>query len=143
MSGGRFASRVVQDKIDDLARRGQGRPGDVTIVRVAADLAGQVALAHSRLSLHGLRFAVPGVRIEAAGGYTLASEQLDFRGVALLDAGLSRTLTGARRVLLWPLDPLLRKDGAGTRVVVDIRGTKDDLTIDVDFGASLRGRQPR
>ena len=68
---------------------------------------------------------MPGVRIDAAGGYGLASEQLNFRGVARLDAGMSRTLTGARRVLLWPFDPLLRKDGAGTRLVVDIGGTQN------------------
>jgi hypothetical protein len=141
VSGARFANRAVQGKIDELARRGQGRPDDFTIAGVASELQGQVALARNRLALRALRFAVPGVRIDAAGGYGLASERLDFRGVARLDAGMSRTLTGTKRVLLRPFDPLLRRDGAGTRLVVDIGGTKADPKVDVDIGASLRGRR--
>ena len=36
-----------------------------------------------------------------------------------------RPRPGARRVLMKPIDPLLSKDGAGTRLVVDIVGTRD------------------
>jgi hypothetical protein len=66
---------------------------------------------------------------------------LNFRGVARLDARASRTQRGARRLLLLPVDPLLRRDGAGTRLVLDIRGTKTEPKLDLDIGASLRGRQ--
>ena len=37
-----------------------------------------------------------------------------------------------------PLDPLLSKDGAGTRLVVGIAGTREAPKVDVNFGASLR-----
>jgi hypothetical protein len=40
-----------------------------------------------------------------------------------------------------PLDPLLSRDGAGTRVVLDISGTRNAPAVDVDLGASLRGRR--
>jgi hypothetical protein len=84
---------------------------------------------------------VPGVAIDAAGRYGLASQQLDFRGVARLDATVSQTQTGAKRVLLKAIDPMLRKDGAGTRLVVDVAGTREAPRVDLDLGASLRGHQ--
>lgn len=141
VAGARFANRAVQGKVDDLSRRGLGRPDDTTISGVGAAMRGRVVMRQTRLTLQDIRFAVPGVEIDAAGRYGLVSERLDFRGVVRLDAGLSRTLTGAKRVLLRPLDPLLSKDGAGTRLVLDIRGSKSDPTVDVDVGASLRGRR--
>jgi hypothetical protein len=88
-----------------------------------------------------VHFEVPGVVIDAAGGYSLATEQMNFRGIARLDARMSRTQTGAKRVLMIPLDPLLSRDGAGTRVVLDISGTRNAPAVDVDLGASLRGRR--
>ena len=78
---------------------------------------GRVVLRRRDLALRTVRFTVPGVTIDAAGGYGLVSERLDFHGIARLDASVSRTQTGARRVLMRPLDPLLSKDGAGTRLV--------------------------
>ncbi len=138
---GRFANAEVQAKVDELSRRGQGRPTDTAISRVGSSMQGRITLRASRLSLRAVHFEVPGVTIDAAGGYGLASERLQFRGVARLDARVSRTQTGARRVLLLPLDPLLSKDGAGTRVVVDISGTRTTPAVDVDLGASLRGRR--
>jgi hypothetical protein len=141
VSQARFVNADVQGKVDDLSRRGQGRPGDTTIARVASGMKGEVSLRASRLSLRAVHFEVPGVAIDASGDYGLTSERLDFRGVARLDARMSRTQTGAKRMLLRPLDPLLSKDGAGTRVVLDISGTRNAPAVDVDLGASLRGRR--
>ncbi len=137
----RFANPDVQAKVDTLSRRGQGRPTDTTISGVAAGMDGRVTVRRNALALNAIRFTVPGVRIDAAGNYGLASQRLDFRGVALLDAGMSRTLTGAKRVLLRPFDPLQRKDGAGTRLVLAIGGTRNEPDVNVDVRASLRGRK--
>jgi hypothetical protein len=141
ISQARFANADVQAKVDDLSRRGQGRPGDTTIARVGSSMRGRVSIQASHLALRTVHFEVPGVAIDAAGGYGLANEQMNFRGVARLDARMSRTQTGAKRVLMLPLDPLLSRDGAGTRVVLDISGTRNAPAVDVDLGASLRGRR--
>ena len=137
----RFANSDVQGKVDDLSRRGQGKPSDETIARVPYDMRGQVQLRRQQLTLSSIVFTAPGASIDAAGSYGLASETLEFRGVATLDAAMSRTQTGARRFLLRPIDPLFRKGGAGTRLVVDVRGTKTTPVVDLDMGASLRGRK--
>jgi hypothetical protein len=137
----RFSDRGVRERIDGLSRRGQGRPTDIAIADVDSQMAGRVVLRRRQLRLDAVRFTVPGATIEASGRYGLASQQLDFHGVARLDASLSQTQTGARRVLLKPIDPLLRKEGAGTRLVVDVGGTREAPTVDLDLGASLRGQQ--
>ena len=137
----RFRDPGVRDRIDLLSRRGQGRPTDTAIADVRSEMAGHVLLRRRQLRLDAVRFTVPGVTIEAAGRYGLASQQLDFRGVARLDATVSQTQTGAKRVLLKAIDPMLRKDGAGTRLVVDVAGTREAPKVDLDLGASLRGHQ--
>ena len=137
----RFANGEVQGKVDELSRRGQGKPSDTTIANVPYDMRGLVRLRRQELTLSSIAFTAPGASIAASGGYGLSSEQLRFRGVAKLDAAMSRTQTGARRFWLRPIDPLFRRGGAGTRLVVDVRGTKTVPVVDLDVGASLRGRK--
>ncbi len=137
----RFANAGVQGKVDELSRRGQGRPADLAVAQVPSDMRGRVRLHDRRLTLSSVVFAAPGATIAAAGSYGIATEQLRFRGVARLDAAVSRTQTGARRLLLRPLDPWLAQQGAGTRLVMDVRGTRSAPVVDLDLGASLRGRR--
>lgn len=136
----RFMNAAAQSAVDDLSRKGRGRPTDLGLRDVDSRLSGQVRLAHRQLSLHGVTFSAPGVTVAAAGTYDLDSEVLAFHGVARLDASVSKTQTGARRWLLRPLDPLWRRRGAGSRVVPDVRGTRRAPVIDIDHGRSLRGR---
>jgi hypothetical protein len=140
VSQARFRDREIQERIDVLSRRGQGRPADPTIAGVAADMEGQAVLRRRDLALSGVRFVVPGVAIEISGRYGLSSQRLDFHGIARLDATFSQTQTGARRLLLRPIDPLFRKDGAGTRLVVGIVGTREAPKVDVNLRASLRSQ---
>lgn len=137
----RFANADVQAKVDELSRRGQGRPSELSIAQVPADMRGRVRLRRQQLSLSSVVFTAPGATIAAAGGYGLDSEQLRFRGVAKLAATMSRTLTGAPRFLMRPIDPLFNRQGAGTRLVVDVRGTRAAPVVDFDVGASIRGRK--
>ena len=58
----------------------------------------------------------------------------------LLKASASDTLTGFKRWLLKPLDPLFRKNGAGTRLVIRVEGTQDQPKVGFDLGKTLRGR---
>ena len=43
-------------------------------------------------------------------------------------------MTGWKSVLLKPVDPLFKKDGAGTEVPIKISGTKSEPHIGLDFG---------
>ena len=76
-----------------------------------------------------------------AAVHQLQTEVLDFRGVVRLAAAASQTQTGIRSWLLKPFDPLLRRDGAGTRLVVTVKGTRDAPKFGLDMGATLNGER--
>ena len=131
---GRFTSDTVQDKIDELSRRGRGEPTNDEVNDVLADFGGTFALQNGRLDLPKFQFAVEGARVALGGKYTLAVQQLDFQGTLTLDAPLSKTTTGFKSALLKLVDPLFRKKGAGTVLPIVVTGTVSQPSFTIDKG---------
>lgn len=136
----RFSSNAVQDKIDDLSRRGQGKPSDTSITNVPSRMKTSFTMDKGMFRYSNLTFAVRGATINVDGTHSLKSKAVDLSGVVLLSASASNTLTGFKSWLVKPFDALFRKNGAGTRVVIKVGGTQDEPKVDVDFGRTLRGR---
>lgn len=135
----KFTDVDVQEKIDTLSRRGQGRPGDLAIDEVASRVASKFSLAKGVLTYHGLTFDVQGASVRLNGIHALKSRVLNLNGEVLLRATASRTLTGFKSWLLRPFDPLFRKNGSGTRLVIRVEGTQEKPKVSVNFGKTLRG----
>lgn len=140
LSRASFRSEAVQEKIDELSRRAQGRPDDARIDDVVSNMEGRFAIKDTVLTLPRVTFAVTGARVEMAGTYGVRTEALAFRGDVRMDAPVSRMVTGVRSWLLRPFDPLLRKHGAGTRVAIKVEGTKDHPEFGIEVGRTLRGQ---
>lgn len=140
IASARFTSDNVQERVDDLSRRGSGRPEDGSIQNVASDLSADFVMKNAQLVLSNLTYSVPGAKVAMSGTFAFHSGALDFGGVATLDASASETQTGFRHFLLKPFDKLLRKDGAGTRVALTVGGTVDDPKVGVDFNRTLKGK---
>ena len=136
----RFINARVQGVLEEMSMRGLGWP-DPPPAAVRARLRGHLTLAGRDLALVRVALGVPGVQVSGAGHYSLSAQTINFHGVTRLDAPLSQTQRGMRRWLLKPFDRLLAGDGAGTRVVLDVRGTRAAPVVDVDVTASLRGRR--
>jgi hypothetical protein len=136
--GGRFASDTAQNKIDELSRRGRGEPGNTEVSNVISAFGGTFALQDGVLRLPGLRFSVRGARVDLDGRYTLRSQALDFNGALRLDAPVSKTVTGFKSILLKPIDPLFRRNGAGTLLPITISGTVDQPNFGVDMKKVLK-----
>lgn len=136
----RFGSRVVQDKVDELSRRGRGTPGDETVDDVVSNMKGEFALKDGRMVIPLVTFGVTGATAQMAGTYGLRGGTLDFRGDVRLDAPASRLVTGVKSWLLKPFDALFHEQGTGTRVAIKIEGTKDDPKFGVEIGRTLRGK---
>jgi hypothetical protein len=136
----RFTSDAVQDKIDMLSRRAQGRPKDESIDDVASRMATKFTLKNGVFTYRGLSFNVKGASIRLDGTHSLRSKAVDLSGVVLLNATVSQTQTGYRSWLLKPFDPLFRKNGAGTRLVIKVAGTQDQPKVGLEVGRTLRGQ---
>ena len=135
-----FSADGVQNKIDELSRRAQGRPADASIDDVASEMATSFSLRDGMLTYSGLSFNVTGARVQLAGTHSLRTRSVNLAGVVLLNATVSQTQTGAKRWLLKPFDPLFRKNQAGTRLVIKVEGTQDHPKIALDLGKTLKGQ---
>jgi hypothetical protein len=137
LAGVKFTSEEVQQKIAGLSHRAQGDPNDHD-PNVAADFQGSFHLHNEQLTLPDLRFTLPGAQVNLAGTYALHSGAMNFQGTARLDATVSQMTTGFKSKLLKPLDPLFRRDGAGTVLPIAISGTSGSPSFKLDIGRVLR-----
>ncbi|MGB7189612.1 MAG: hypothetical protein WBD10_05710 [Acidobacteriaceae bacterium] len=152
VTGVHFTDPKVQDEIDQLSLRGQGKPEKAkedaahTInANVTSAMKGNFALDNSRIIITGLHYTVPGADIAMSGTYTLNSSRVDFHGTARLKAKISQMVSGWwKSLLLKPVDPFFSKNGAGTEVPIQITGTRNDLHFGLDFGKKdgKKARQP-
>ena len=120
---GRFTSDLVQDKVDELSRRGQGQPTNLNIDNVLSGFSGRYTLRDGQLNIERLQFGVQGADVVLEGSYGLRGERLDFTGELKLDATVSQTTTGFKSVLLRAVDPFFKKRGAGTVLPIKISGS--------------------
>jgi len=120
---GQFTSALVQDKVDELSRKGRGQPTNMDIDNVLSGFAGRYTLRDGQLNIARLQFGVQGADVVLEGSYGLRGERLDFTGELKLDATVSQTTTGFRSVLLRAVDPFFKKRGAGTVLPIKISGS--------------------
>jgi hypothetical protein len=120
-----FTSPTVQDKIDGLSSRAQGKPGDEAVDEVPATLNGSFRLVNGVIEFSRLHLTIPGADLALAGSYSFDKETIDFRGKLRLQAKVSQTMSGWKRWALKPADSFFAKDGAGTQLRVRIDGTRE------------------
>src|ERR1700690_1176672 len=137
VAGAHFTNDKVQEKIDDLSLRSQGQPKLAAAPDspdVQSKTSGTFDLKQGTMSFSKLHFEVPGTNVDMTGQYTLDGNTFDFYGKIRLDAKLSQLVTGWKSVLLKPVDPFFKKDGAGPEIPIKITGTKSQPHIGLDFG---------
>jgi AsmA-like C-terminal region len=133
-----FTSSKVQDRIEELSLRGQGRPNDVKSTdpdTIVSEMHSNFTLAHGTITLPDLAFLVPGAEINLDGTYVLDGGALKFTGTANMQATVSKMVGGWKGFLLKPADRFFKKDGAGTSVAIHVDGTREHP----DFGVDIKG----
>jgi hypothetical protein len=133
-----FTGTTVQDKVDSLSRRGQGKPKDMGINDVDSDLRGNFRFGDGVVTVYNLSFAVPGATVNLDGTYNLDSTVMDFHGDLLMQAKLSQTTTGAKSFFLKAADPFFKGKNGGTDLHIVITGTKDHPTFGLDKGGGSK-----
>jgi hypothetical protein len=131
---GDFHRASVQEKIDELSRRGQGRPEDLAVQNVFSHMSGSFRLEDAVMTFSRLTFGVPGAAVALHGQYRLDGDTLDFHGNLQLQAKVSQTLAGWKHFLAVPLDPLFEKNGAGTFLKIEIVGSAKNPKFGRDHG---------
>lgn len=134
----KFTSEDVQSRIASLSHHAQGEPKDKDTADVTADFAGRFIMHNGTLTLPMLEFNVPGARVTMDGHYAVESGEIDFKGTAKLDATVSQMTTGVKHVLLKAVDPIFRRDGAGTVLPLRITGTRGSPSFKLDVGSVIK-----
>jgi hypothetical protein len=131
-----FSNPKVQGKLDSLSLRSRGKPKEAkqdSGENVPVDLQGKFSLNNGLLSFSFLHFQIPGTHVDMTGDYGLDGKTFDFHGKARLDATVSQMTTGWKSLLLKPVDPFFRKNGAGTEVPIKVTGTQSEPHFGLDF----------
>jgi hypothetical protein len=132
-----FSSPQVEDKVDMLSLRAQGKPGEAHpgATDVHSQIRGAFNLRSGRMDFSQLNYQLPGATINLAGQYTLDGKKFDFTGKVRTDAKLSQmTSTWWKSLLLKPVDPFFHKNGAGAEIPVKITGTNTAPKFGLDLG---------
>ncbi len=128
----------MQDGIEELSFRGQGKPHDAKSPdheSIESTMQSDFEVAQGVINLPNLDFTVPGADIALKGTYKLDGGLLGFTGVAKMQATISKMVGGWKGLLLKPADRFFKKDGAGTEVPIHIAGTYKNP----EFGVDVKG----
>jgi hypothetical protein len=134
-----FTNENLQAKIADLSLRGQGQPHeaknpDDAAKDVRSTMQGDFIMAGGIIRLPDLTYSVPGADIQLSGTYGVEGGELNFKGIAKMQATVSQMLGGWKGFLAKPIDRFFKKDGAGTEVPIHVDGTRDAPHFGVDIG---------
>jgi hypothetical protein len=127
-----FANPETRQKLENLSRRGLGKPKDEDAGSAVSALQGSFVLRDGEMIFRDLSFGVTGATVELAGTYGLRDEKLDFHGTLRLHAKLSQTTTGVKSFLLKPFDPFFRKNGM-TVLPIKVTGTRAQPSFGLEF----------
>lgn len=126
-----------QANIDTLSKRASGKKNEPTTEKVTAEIKGSVKLIEGVARFQDVSFKVPGAEATMHGDYNLESTKIDFHGDLKTAAGISEDSTGAKAILLKPLDPFFKRKHAGAVVPVEMTGTY----ANPHFGVVLTGKK--
>ena len=134
-----FTNPQVEDKVDMLSLRARARPEEAK--RGAPDvnsrMSGTFNMRDGTLSFRDLTYTLPGIHVGLVGEYSMDGKKFEFTGEVRTEAKLSQMVASAwKSILLKPIDPFFRKDGAGAQIPVKISGTKGSP----HFGLNLFGK---
>jgi hypothetical protein len=133
-----FSNPAVEDKVDMLSLRAQGKPNEARAGApdVHSQIRGAFNLSSGRMVFSNLDYALPGATVQLAGQYTLDGKQFDFTGKVRTDAKLSEMVsTWWKSLLLKGVDPFFHKNGAGAEIPIKISGTNAAPKFGLNLGA--------
>jgi hypothetical protein len=128
--------------VDMLSLRAQGDPKDAKpgAEDVHSQMVGQFVMEAGKLTFSKLDYTLPGAAVALTGEYTLNGERFEFEGKVRTDAKVSQMVASKwKSILLKPVDPFFKKNGAGAEIPVKVSGTRSAPK----FGLDLRHKDKK
>jgi hypothetical protein len=132
-----------QQKMDSIGMRADGHAREASKLSpnlpiVPITMTGNFRIAGGNMDLSNVICTEPGALMLLEGRYELTGTQVEMHGVLRTLATASHMTTGIMSLLAKPLDPLLRKHGAGMEIPIELKGDR----VSPHFGLDLthRGR---
>jgi hypothetical protein len=135
-----FTNKGVQDKIDGMSMRAQGKPEDAKQAgsdhqaQVASEMMVNFVMAAGMLKANSLHYQLPGANIDMVGVYATESHRFNFEGHVRTDAKASEMITGWKSKLIKPFDGLFAKNGAGLQLPISVSGANGDFSFGLHDG---------
>lgn len=133
---GQWENADRQARLNELSARASGKKKDQPLEKVTADIKGAAVMTGGIAKLSDVSFKIPGAEATMHGTYNLEDTKIDFHGDLKTESSISAETTGAKAVLLKPLDPLFKRKHAGAVVPVAATGTY----ANPQFGLALPGK---
>jgi hypothetical protein len=134
-----FTNPQVQDKVDMMSLRAQGKPKEARpgAKDVKSRMNGAFSLNEGVLQFSNLAYVLPGAQVNLDGIYSLDGQQFDFHGKVLTEVSLSEMVDSRLlSFLLRAASPFFRRKGGGAEIPVRISGTRSEPKFGLDV---LRG----
>jgi hypothetical protein len=130
-----FTNPRVQDKVDMMSLRAQGRPKEAKpgAKEVSSHMNGTFSLNDSVIGFSNLAYVLPGARVHLEGVYSLDGQRFDFHGMVRTEVALSHMVDSPwLSFLLKAASPFFSKKGGGAEIPVAISGTKSEPKFELD-----------
>ena len=131
-----FTNPEVQDKVDMLSLRAQGDPKDAKpgAEDVHSQMVGQFVMGERQVEFQQTGLHAAGCGGFVDGEYSLDGDTFEFDGKIKTDAKVSQMVASKwKSLLLKPVDPFFKKDGAGAEIPVKISGTRSSPKFGLDL----------
>jgi hypothetical protein len=139
--GAEFNDPQMQQKVDALSMRAQGKPKLANArdaEAVASSMTGRFSQADGVVQVSELNYQMPGAEVQMEGKVELEGSTFEFHGKVRTQATASQMMTGWKSLLLSPFDGLLKKNGAGLELPIKLTGTRSTYDLRLDFPHDTR-----
>ena len=129
--GERFTDTATEANLTAFSHRAQGIKGesDGAQPAVLPNVAATVSVRDGMAQMSPLMVHMPGAAVRLNGAFDLRTQNVHLTGDLRMQSDVSHVTTGFKAILLKPLAPFFKKDGAGAVVPVAITGTPHHYTV--------------
>ncbi len=124
--GERFTDTATERNLTAFSQRAQGmKTADDSGAQpvVLPNVAATVSVRDGTATMSPLMVRMPGAAVRLKGAFDLQNQNVRLTGDVRMQSDVSHVTTGFKAILLKPLAPFFKKDGAGAVVPIAITGT--------------------